>query len=373
MSVAATTLPAQAGLRWSWVLDSTLSEADTTRLFALLAALVVPGALGNAARAAGLSYRTAWGLLRRCEAVLGASLVVMARGRGTQLTELGAAIMALDRSARQALAEAHTPWEARLRTLLAPVAESPPARLRIAASHDLALADWFEHGRDIRFDLSWRGSEEALAGLGREEFDLAGFHVPEAWSATQLAGWLGRWLKPKQHCCIPVMRRCQGLIVARGNPLQLATLADLAARGARMVNRQRGSGTRSLVDQLLLANGLQAEGIDGYTHEEFTHEAVAATVASGQADVGFGIEAVAARYDLDFVPLIEERYGFALSRNIAASEATQAFLAHLFGRTFQQRLQALPGYQGLAEASAIPGGWGEFLKMPVFIDFPASQ
>ena len=363
MSASATRTPApnpQAHLRWNWDLGSALSELDTTHLFSLLNALAEPGALGAAAKSAGMSYRSAWGLLRHCEQTLGAALVIMERGRGTRLSELGEAIMQLDGTARLALNEVHAPWERRLQELLAPLSRGVPARLRVAASHDLALADWIEHGRAIRFDLTWRGSEEALAGLGRDECDLAGFHIPEAWSATQMAAWLGHWLNPRLHVCVPLMRRVQGLIVTRGNPLHLATLADVSNKAARMVNRQRGSGTRSLIDQLLAANGLRPESIDGYAHEEFTHEAVAATVASGQADVGFGIQAAAARYDLDFVPLIHERYGFAMRQAVATSEQGSLFLARLWGNTFRQRLIALPGYEPLPQS--LPGPWGNFLN-----------
>ena len=234
-----------------------------------------------------------------------------------------------------------------------------PERLRLAASHDLALADWVEHGRRVHFDLYWRGSEETLASLGRDECDVAGFHVPETWTAEQLASWLGRWLKPALHVCLPLMRRCQGLIVARGNPHRLQTLADASRRGLRMVNRQRGSGTRSLIDQLLAANGLRPENIDGYAHEEFTHEAIAATVAGGQADVGFGIEAAAARYDLGFVPVVWERYGFVMRSATAASPEGKAFLARLHGNTFRQRLLAMPGYEPLPVRA--PGAWIDFL------------
>ncbi|MCM2290264.1 MAG: MolR family transcriptional regulator, partial [Sulfuritalea sp.] len=131
-------------------------------------------------------------------------------------------------------------------------------------------------------------------------------------------------------------------------------------RGLRMVNRQRGSGTRSLIDQLLAANGLRPESIAGYAHEEFTHEAIAATVAAGQADVGFGIEAAAARYDLGFVPLIWERYGFVMRSAVAASPEGRAFLARLHGNTFRQRLIAMPGYEPLPVHA--PGAWGEFLS-----------
>jgi molybdate transport repressor ModE-like protein len=336
-----------------------MGDVDTSRLLALLTALAAEGALGNASKLAGMSYRSAWGLLRDCEQALGAALVIMERGRGTRLSEFGAALVQLDAAARVALDEVHAPWQRRLEELLAPVVRAVPERLRLAASHDLALADWVEHGRRISFDLYWRGSEEALASLGRDECDIVGFHVPESWTPQQLANWLGRWLKPGLHLSLPLMRRRQGLIVARGNPYRLETLADASRRGLRMVNRQRGSGTRSLIDQLLAANGLKPESIAGYAHEEFTHEAIAATVAGGQADVGFGIEAAAARYDLDFVPLLWERYGFALRNSVAESPEGKQFLARLRGNTFRQRLLALPGYEPLAVRA--PGAWAEFL------------
>jgi len=347
-------------LRWAWDLGPLLGDIDTSRLLPLLNALADGGALGAAAKSAGMSYRSAWGLLRRCEEALGVALVVMERGRGTRLSELGESIVQLDGAARLTLGVAHAPWERRLRDLLAPVVRAVPERLRLAASHDLALADWIEHGRGINFDLFWRGSEEALAGLGRDECDIVGFHVPEAWTQEQLAGLLGRWLKPAVHVCLPLMRRCQGLIVARGNPHRLQTLADASRRGLRMVNRQRGSGTRGLIDQLLAANGLRPGDVDGYAHEEFTHEAIAATVAAGQADVGFGIEAAAARYDLGFVPLIWERYGFVMRRTTASSVEGKAFLARLSGNTFRQRLIAMPGYEPLPVRA--PGAWSDFLS-----------
>ena len=363
MSIVATRFdqagPAASCLRWAWDFGPLLRDVDTSRLLVLLGGLAAEGALGGAAKAAGMSYRSAWGLLRDCERALGASLAVMERGRGTRLTEFGAALLQLDAAARVALEPVHAPWQRRLDDLLAPVVRAVPERLRLAASHDLALADWAEHGRRINFDLIWRGSEEALVGLGRDECDVAGFHVPESWTPTQVANWLGRWLKPALHVCLPLMRRCQGLIVARGNPHRLQTLADASRRGLRMVNRQRGSATRGMIDQLLAANGLRPESIAGYAHEEFTHEAIAATVAAGQADVGIGIEAAAVRYDLGFVPLAWDRYGFVMRSTIAGGSQGKAFLARLHGNTFRQRLIAMPGYEPLPVRE--PGAWSEFL------------
>lgn len=350
-------------LRWHWDFGDTLTEAETHRLLRLLIALLDTAALREAAARADMSYRAAWGLLRRCEDELGLALVTMKRGCGTSLTPLGESLIELDGAARFALGEVHGAWEERMRSLLAPLManeDKEPARLMVYASHDLALADWIEHGRQVPADILWRGSEEALAALGRGECDMAGFHVPESWHPSQLAIWLGRWLTPRLHVSMPVMRRMQGLVVARGNPLRLNSLSDVARKGARLVNRQRGSGTRSLIDQLLVANGISPGSIDGYAHEEFTHDAIAAAVASGQADVGFAIEAAAARYDLDFVPLVRERYGFVMRHAIAGCAAGQLFLGRFKGRTFHQRLSALPGYEALDEVKA--GDWEAFLR-----------
>jgi molybdate transport repressor ModE-like protein len=349
-------------LRWHWDFGDALGEGEPRRLLNLLNALLETPALGKAAATAGMSYRAAWGLLRRCETELGLPLVLMERGRGSRLTALGESLISIDGAARLALSEAHAAWEARMQVLLAPSlrgGDAAPPRLRFYASHDLAFADWVEHGRKVMLDVAWHGSEEALAALGRGECDIAGFHVPEGCSPTQLAGWLGRWLKRRLHVVVPLMRRQQGLVVASGNPLRLKSLADVVERGARLVNRQKGSATRSLIDQLLAANGIDPKSIDGYAHEEFTHEAVAATVASGLADAGFAIEAAAARYDLGFVPLATERYGLAMGAAVAESTAGRALLARIGGNTFRQRLLAMPGYEPLPMVE--PGEWESFL------------
>lgn len=360
MSEIATSRPrTQPRLRWAWDFGPLLGDVNTSRLADLLTAIRDVGALGGAATAVDMSYRAAWGLLRHCETALGMPLVIMERGRGSHLSELGQAIVELDREARLALGEVHASWEHRLQQLLRPATPVVPERLRLAASHDLALADWLDRKRDGTLDLFWHGSEEALAALGNDECDVAGFHLPETWLATQVSGWLGRWLTPRIHVCLPLMRRQQGLLVAAGNPLRIKTLADLSRSGVRLINRQRGSGTRSLIDQLLAANGLRPEQIKGYHHEEFTHEAIAATVASGQADAGFGIEAAARRLGLDFVPLAWERYGLALRAGIAAGAQGQHLLASLQGPEFHQHLAALPGYAALPPAR--PGAWEKFL------------
>jgi molybdate transport repressor ModE-like protein len=362
MSPSATTFPSPSRIRWSWDFGADFSAADSACLLALLAAIRTHGTLGKAATEAGISYRATWGLLQRGEQSFGKSLVIKARGRGTLLSELGEQLVLLDIAARNSLSETHAPWELRLQEVLFPATAAPPERLRIAASHDLALADWIENGRHIAVDMFWRGSEEALQALTRGECDVAGFHLPEAWSPEQSTAWLGRWLKPKQYVCFTVMRRQSGLLTAAGNPFGVSSVTDVARHGLRMVNRQRGSGTRSMIDQLLAANDLSAKEIPGYAHEEFTHDAVAATIASGQADVGFGIAAAAARYDLAFVPLAWDRYCLALRTGIAYSPAMQHLIRRFQGKTFRERLQAMSGYEALADSE--PVAW-EQLVTPI--------
>lgn len=332
-------------IRWNWDFGVGLSDLESANLVALLNALRQHQTLGRAAQTVNLSYRAAWGLLRTCENRFGSTLVIKDRGRGTRLSDFGERLLQLDQAARSTLEELHLPWATRLQEILAPSKVVSPEHLRIAASHDLALADWIENGRHLKVDIYWRGSEEALLALSRGECDACGFHLPEFWTAEQTATWLGRWLKPRQFVFFPVMRRQHGLLVAPGNPLSIRSLADVVQLNLRMVNRQRGSGTRGMIDQLLAANGLQAKDISGYHHEEFTHDAVAAAVASGQANVGFGIQAAALRYDLGFVPLNRDLYCLAARNGIANSPAMRHLIRRFQGKTFHDRLCAMPGYE----------------------------
>ena len=144
MSPAATKRRKTANLVWAWDFGPALSGVDAARLLQLLAALQEVSSLGEAARAADMSYRAAWGLLRRCEAALAAPLVIMERGRGSRLATLGEQLVQLDSATRLALASAQEPWQQRMNRLLEPLSSPPPDRLRLIASHDLALAEAVE-------------------------------------------------------------------------------------------------------------------------------------------------------------------------------------------------------------------------------------
>jgi putative molybdopterin biosynthesis protein len=138
--------------------------------------------------------------------------------------------------------------------------------------------------------------------------------------------------------------RVHGLILPAGNPKRLSSLSDLTREDILFVNRQRGSGTRVLLDYQLRQNGLSPSQIRGYEREEFTHLAVAADVASGAADVGLGILAAARALNLEFVPVFQERYDLVIPREHYASPLLAPMLDILRGPDFRARVDRLGGY-----------------------------
>jgi molybdate-binding protein len=123
------------------------------------------------------------------------------------------------------------------------------------------------------------------------------------------------------------------------------SFADVARKGLRFVNRQRGSGTRVLIDRLLLDEGVEPATLVGYANEEFTHAAVAATVASGAADAGFGLRAAAAEHGLAFVPRVREHYYLAVRAKSLTTTEVARLLEALQGVAFARIVGRLPGYQ----------------------------
>jgi putative molybdopterin biosynthesis protein len=120
------------------------------------------------------------------------------------------------------------------------------------------------------------------------------------------------------------LNRTQGLIVPKGNPQGLAQLEDLLRDDVVFVNRQRGAGTRVLLDYELKKGAINPRQIQGYERTEYTHLAVAAAVKSGAATAGLGILAAARALDLDFAPLFDERYDLVIPSNITRGTAATA-------------------------------------------------
>ena len=318
------------------------------RLVMLLESIARFGNLQAAAKATGLSYRHAWGLLEAAGNELGDTLVLPQQGRGTRLSPLAERLLAGLVDASGPLAAAIREGEARLRDTLATTLTTAPAKAVVVhASHDLALARL----RDMlpadasTFELHFHGSLDCLAALRRKQCDFAGFHLPVMPEASVLAAQLRPWLRLKSLRVARLFDRTQGLMVTAGNPKNLNTIADLARKGVRFVNRQPGSGTRLCFDFLLAQQKLRPGAIHGYAHEEFTHAAVAATVASGMADAGFGIEAAAREHNLAFVPVVQEHYYFAVRGPALRQPRLQTLLAQMEKPAFQKMVNKLAGYR----------------------------
>jgi len=315
-------------------------------LLPLLTAIQNSGSIADAARTTRMSYRRAWGMLRRFEKQFGAPLVIKTRGQGTRLSPLSQKLLWADRRVTARLSPTleslSSELERELGSLLAPQQSS----LRINASHGFAVAALVEAlGKShVPVDLKYRNSTEAAAALARGECDLAGLHVAEGpFQNASLAPYLA-WLDPRRHVLIMLAHRTQGLFVAPGNPKRIKSFEDLARSDLRFVNRQVGSGTRLLVDLLLARQGVDVARVAGYESTEFTHAAVAAYIASGMADVGFGLEAAARRFGLDFISLLRERYFFACEAGAVGMTPLRGVIELLRGARMRACIDALPGY-----------------------------
>ena len=323
-----------------------------TPLLDLLQAVSAQGSISAAARVLGLSYRHVWGELKRWEGELGQPLILWEKGQAARLSEVGAKLLLAERQVQARLLPQIEALRADLERAFAIAFDDSVHVLSFHASHDDALAALGDEARagGLHLDVRFTGSVDAIRALNEGRCTLAGFHVRlpavpgSRLSSSHSQRTYKPLLRPGLHKLIGFARRSQGLIVARGNPLRLQGLLDLARPGVRFVNRARGTGTRVVLDELLGELGVAPSAIHGYAVDEPSHAAVAQAVATGQADAGFGIEASARSRGLDFVPLVEEAYFLACLKSTLDQPATRALLAVLRSAQWQQRLAQLPGY-----------------------------
>lgn len=229
----------------------------------------------------------------------------------------------------------------------------------VVGSHDLALDVLANHlhKQYPRRSLSSSnvGSLGGLIALKRGEAHLAGSHLLDEESGEYNVSYVKRLLGDKEMVIVNLVYREQGLMVAKGNPKGLSDLADLRRRGVSFINRQRGAGTRVLLDFKLKEMGIDSAEIDGYERAAFTHLAVAAAIASGTADAGLGIIAAARALDLDFVPLLKERYDLVIPRNYYESPFLEPLLTILQQPSFRAEVEKLGGYDTSLMGQIIAG------------------
>lgn len=321
---------------------------DTALLLRLLSCIQSHGAINQAAKSCNLSYRHAWGLLREAETIFGGTLLEKQRGRGTQLTHLATTLLWADRRIAARLSPTLESLSSELETELGKSVLGSHNTVRMMARHGFAVEALVKRISSAQVPVEFRylSSIGAIAALARHECELAGFHIPLGDFEDESIRRFTQWLDPEQHRLIHLAIVNQGLFVAPGNPKNIHSLADLTQADVQFVNRQVGSGTRMLLEMLLEKAGVPHSVIKGFESEEFTHAAIAAFIASGMADVGFGVETAARRFGLDFVPLVRERYFFAADREAMEQSPLSDVLDILQSEDFKAQVNQLVGYDG---------------------------
>ncbi|GAP37430.1 substrate-binding domain-containing protein [Piscinibacter sakaiensis] len=344
-------------IRPVWTLNRSDGDALSPRVVELLVRVHEHGSLARACEAAALSYRHAWQLLREGEALFGEPLLTMERGKGSRLTPLGEKLVWADRRIAARLSPLLDTLASELHAEIAKVLAAPPPRLRIHASHGFAVQAL--HGllqqQGLAHELKYCGTAEALGSLNSGGCEVAGFHVPLGEHEAAAVAHYAAWFRPRSQRLIGVATRRQGLVVAAGNPKKIYSVEDLARPDVRFVNRQPGSGTRFLLDQMLRRHGVDPARVRGHEQCEYTHAAVAAYVASDMADAGFGLEAPARQFALEFIPCQTERYFLLCDERTLETPALQALRAVLAGPDFKAAVDQLPGYRpdGAGEVSTL--------------------
>jgi putative molybdopterin biosynthesis protein len=215
-------------------------------------------------------------------------------------------------------------------------------------SHDLVLdllAQFLaESVPGMRLASANAGSLGGMVALRRGEAHLAGSHLLHPESGAYNVPYVQQYLSGRSIVLVTLTRREQGLIVSPGNPKEIHSLADLQRPDVRYINRQRGAGTRVLLDFRLSEMEIDPAVVQGYGREEVTHLAVAAAIASGVADCGLGIRAAARALDLGFVPVEWEQYDLVIPREHYESSLIAPLLSLLKDEAFRAAVRALPGY-----------------------------
>lgn len=219
--------------------------------------------------------------------------------------------------------------------------------LVITGSHDPLIDELIDLMKikwpDSKVVSSHVGSMGGLMALKRGESHMGGTHLLDEETGEYNKSYIRRYFPDGGVRLLSCVFRSQGLIVAKDNPLGVNSVADLTR--VSYVNRQKGSGTRILLDYLLKQNGLEPNQIKGYEREEITHTSVAAAVASGTADAGMGILAAAKIYGLGFIPLVEEQYDLVVAESAMSHPEYARLMEVLKSDEFSKRLEKMGGYR----------------------------
>ena len=313
------------------------SSVDMIWLAQLLKNIAGGDSLVQASQKSGMSYRGSWGKLNDAEAILALQLIQRTKGHGSKLTEVGEFLIRfIDDMQVSHQQQAKLDFE-RLSAELSKLKKHENSRWQFHSSSDEIIQ------RAVKevggFTLKIAGSGESLEKLLNNEIDIAGYHVSDEQSSKAIYSRLTK----NNVEIFPVMKRTQGFIVKKGNPRDIKTIADLTKSKVRFINRQIGSGTRLLLDTLLMEEDIDPSDINGYMQEEFTHSAVANAILAGKVDVGLGVKNIAIDNALGFIPVKDEIFFVAMRKDLPKETQVSKLIRKI--RSYSGKT---PGYKSVS-------------------------
>jgi molybdate-binding protein len=292
----------------------------------------------------GLSYRNVWQKLNEVEQALGFKLIDRVRGHGSQLSEYAQYLILFTDDFDQKTMHLGQISLSHLEEGFAQFRVKAKKQWRLASSSDPIIQ---KAVIDIGgFELITAGSGEALERLLNCEVDIAGFHVSDPHSSQIIS----KRLQKQGMQIFPVMKRIQGLMVAKGNPHNITSTKDLLRPNIRFMNRQKGSGTRLLLDTILSNEGIDPNDIQGYMNEEFTHSAIAMSILAQKADAGMGVKSVAIENGLDFIQVKNEIFFLAMDEELSSNKELGRLI-----RKIRALSSETPGYKSIGLQRQLAG------------------
>jgi len=249
-----------------------------------------------------------------------------------------------DSQVQTAVATAISRWQSLTQSMPPP----PPNQLRFAGSHDMSMELLTRQLNDahpqFQLSLQFRGSLGGLIAIARQEADIAGIHLWDEQSDSYNIPYVRRILPGQRAALLTVATRRLGLLLPAGNPQQIHALADLTRSGVRWINRQPGSGTRVWLEVHLQRQGIDHARIKGYQNEVSTHLQVAEAIQSRQATAGLGLQAAAAGYGLNFMPLTAELYQLVIPERVWETAVCRRLVRIVQSNSFKSLVDSLGGY-----------------------------
>jgi putative molybdopterin biosynthesis protein len=319
-------------------------SVDLLWLSAILKDIKAGSSLIEATKKSGTSYRGAWEKLNLAEEALATPLIIRTKGHGSKLTSFGEFFLEFIDDMQVSNHKYVKTYQDMLSKKIGEAGVADSKRWRFSSSSDAVIQQSVSEIKG--FDLKIAGSGEALERLLNNETDLAGYHVSDKKNSKAIHSRLSK----NDIQIYPVMKRVQGLMVKKGNPLGIQSILDLTNPKIRFINRQIGSGTRQLLDTLLMDEDISPSDINGYLHEEFTHSAISNAILAGKADVGIGVKNVAMESGLSFIPLKDEIFFVAMKKEVAAQSIATKLI-----RRIRSHSDTTRGYRAVSLNRQISG------------------